>query len=53
MQVDNAVRTQRDEYTTNLAEHIYRVFTAYIMLFISDNCRFHVGQFVTRDILIR
>jgi len=28
------------------------VFTAYIMLFISDNCRLHVGQVVIRDKLI-
>jgi len=33
-------------------ERIKRVFTAYKMLFISDDCRIHVGQVVTRDKLI-
>ena len=32
--------------------NVYSVFTAYIMLFISDNCRLHVSQVVIRDKLI-
>jgi len=31
---------------------IHSVFTSHIMLFISDNCRLHVGQVVIRDKLI-
>ena len=31
---------------------VQSVFTAYIMSFISDKCRLHVGQVVIRDKLI-
>jgi len=35
-----------------ISQSLYSVFTAYIMLFISNNCRLHVGQVVIRDKLI-
>jgi len=40
------------EQYSHLTLHKQSVFTAYVMLFISDNWRLHVGQVVIRDNLI-
>ena len=43
--------TRGNKFMTRSAVE-YSVFTAYIMLFISDNCRLHIGQVVFCDKLI-
>ena len=48
----DVIRRRRTNQTYRNVRLCSSVFTAYIMLFISDNCSLHIGQVVMRDKLI-